>query len=67
MADQFTDTLLERVSNFLRARARLGFIGGVFEYTTEDKGPKALAVKADLEASGWTVVIDAPNRRVTIS
>ncbi len=64
---KFTNTLRDRVNAFLVARARQGYVGGVFRYTDQDTGPKAQAVKAELEAGGWTVVVDTGAKTVTIS
>jgi phage tail sheath protein FI len=67
LIDAFAQSLRDRVERFLREQARTGTLGGVFFYTAQDRGPTALLVKAELEAGGWTVVIDAPNKAVTIS
>jgi hypothetical protein len=67
VANSFVQTLRDRVDIFLRNQARAGIVGGQFVYTANDSGPRAIAVKTELEAGGWTVVVDAPNKTVTIS
>lgn len=67
VATQYVNTLRDRVNLFLRRRAQLGAVGGVFQYTPEDTGPKAQEVRTELLADGWTVVVDTVARTVTIS
>ena len=59
--------LPERVDQFLRNRAALGAVGGLFRYTEFDTGPVAAATLQALRDSGWTTDIDTVNRIVTIS
>lgn len=60
-------TIKQRVDALLRANASTGVLGATFLYTALDNNAQALAAKADLEALGWNVAIDAPNKTVTIS
>lgn len=63
----YVKTLSTRVEAYLRSRAQAGFVGGVFAYTAQDTGPQAQAAKTELEALGWTVVVDVVGQTVTIS
>jgi phage tail sheath protein FI len=67
LIDAYAQSLRDRVDRFLRTQAQAGTLGGQFTYTAQDRGPVAQAVKTELEAGGWTVVIDVPNKVVTIS
>lgn len=63
----FQNSLANRINLFLKNRASSGFVGGVFNYTPEDTGPQAQAARTELQAGGWTVVVDTVARTVTIS
>lgn len=59
--------LRDRIDALLRAMAQQGIIGCTFTYTANDAPAKATPIKTELEGLGWTVVVDAPNKTVTIS
>lgn len=65
----FQDRFATRLNQYLINRAQSGFIGGTINYSNEDglTGPRAAAIRAELEAAGWTVVVDTVNKTVTIS
>lgn len=67
IAKTHQDQLPDRVDQFLRARAALGAVGGLFRYTEFDTGPIATATLQALRDAGWTTDIDTANRIVTIS
>lgn len=64
---QYQTGLRDRIDSLLRSMASTGQLGATFTYTALDAPAKATPIKAELEALGWTVVIDAPNKTVTIS
>lgn len=63
----FQNSILHRLNAFLTAQAKSGIVGGQFHYGTQEDNTKLQEARTILQAAGWTVVVDAPNRTATIS
>lgn len=67
IANAFVAAERDRAIQWLTNRAQGGDIGGTYTVPGQVPMGNLAPVKTELEGAGWTVVVDAPNRTVTIS